>query len=108
MIKKFNSKPEDIIAVIGPSIGPCCFSVKEDVENKFIVAGYEDCIIRKNEMDVKIDLWKCCVNQLIQSGVSIKNITLSGNCTCCEQELFFSHRRDKGNTGGMAAFIELI
>jgi polyphenol oxidase len=40
-------------------------------------------------------------------GVQEKNITTSGLCTCCNEELFFSHRRDKGATGSLSSIIEI-
>ena len=105
---RFGSEPSKLIAAIGPSIGPCCFEVGNDVAAKFAENGYHNAIKENEDKNPSIDLWSCCIEQLLESGLMPETITLAGVCTSCRGDLFFSHRRDKGNTGGMAAFIQLI
>jgi len=55
----------------------------------------------------KIDLWEANRIDLIEIGVPESNITLASICTCCNTDMFFSHRGDKGRTGSMAAVLML-
>lgn len=107
MVSKFGSHPSDIIAVIGPAIGPCCYEVSSDVAEVF-KNRYEkvNCVTEKHGK-YHLDLTEVCAAQLLNSGLSHENITISDECTSCCPQRYFSHRRDKGITGGMAAFISL-
>lgn len=101
MASHFSCNPEDIIALIGPSIGKCCFEVQEDVLEKIkasIDSNWDDAI-EGAHADLKI------VNkiQLLASG--IKKIDLSTYCTSCQTELFFSYRKENGNTARHSAVI---
>ena len=110
MKAEFGTKPENIIAVIGPSIGPECFQVDRDVavefENKY---GENSDVVYKDKIEGKflVDLWEANRKNLMEYGVLEENIIVSGLCTCCQENLFFSHRRDKGKTGSMAALMTL-
>ena len=95
---------EDIIVGIGPSIRSCCFEVKDDVSSLF-TAKYGDEVLSVRNGKQYIDLLKVTLMQLESIGVPAKNVTVSDMCTYCEKELFFSHRRDKGETGAMASVI---
>jgi len=111
MKKIFETNPHSCLAAIFPSIGPCCYSIKE--ENK--IDGYwlnEDKyngepISMQNKSGRSLDLRKANYCQLIKSGVPGKNIFINEICTADHPELFFSYRRDKGNTGRMAAIFML-
>ena len=79
-------------AVIGPSIGPCCFTVDEELRARFAArfpgsAGAET-----------VDLWSCAELDLEAAGVPPAAIALVGLCTASDTR-FFSHRRDQGSTG---------
>ncbi len=78
-------------AAIGPSIGPCCYEVGEDVLGAF--AGLGEGVARGR----MLDLPEVARRLLLAAGV--ERIESSGLCTSCEAELFFSHRRDAGRTG---------
>lgn len=95
MTEAFGTAPENIIASIGPSIGPCCFETGQEVRNEFVSAELSDCIIDKN-----IDLQKANKTFLQKAGV--KKITISGLCTKCRCNEFFSHRGCGPDTGRMA------
>jgi len=111
MRQQFGTRPEECLIGIGPSIGPCCFEVDPPVAQQFaeIFAKYEDIIIKPGSQPGKyrIDLWMANALQLKEMGVPPRNITVAGMCTSCRQDLFFSHRRDKGNTGRMVAMLML-
>lgn len=108
MTAHFGSDPKDILAGVGPSICPRCFEVGDDVAEDFERA-FPVCPLRQTNRKGKatIDLWQAAVCQFSEAGVLPEHIELMGVCTF-EDERLFSHRRDKGRTGGMAAYLRLI
>lgn len=91
---------------IGPSIGPCCFEVKDDVSSLFIKKYGEDVRQRDGERQT-IDLWLVLAKQLRELGVPAENVTMSELCTFCDSKNFYSYRRDRGKTGAMGSFMAL-
>jgi YfiH family protein len=87
-------------AAIGPGIGRCCYEVGEEVLEAFGDLGGG---VARGRM---LDLPEIARRRLVEAGV--ESIESAGLCTGCEQELFFSHRRDRGRTGRQAgiAWIE--
>ncbi len=79
-------------AVVGPAIGPCCFTVDEELRRRFD-ARYPGVVTV-----AAVDLWACARRQLETSGVPRRDISVTGLCTSCDTR-FFSHRRDRGETG---------
>lgn len=79
-------------AVVGPSIGPCCFNVDEALRARF--ARRFPGVVR----GTAIDLWEAVVDDLRASGVPPGGIEVAGVCTASDVS-FFSHRRDRGLTG---------
>ena len=102
MQEKYNSNSEDIIAVIGPSIGPCCFEVKEDVKKQFVEIFGEQVAV-----DNKIDLGKANKLQLLNCGLKEENIECMDICTCCNNDKFYSYRKGDIEQGRFSAFIVL-
>ncbi len=105
MQNTFGSDPADIVAAIGPAIGPCCYEVGPDV-----IAAVHDSqtdptslLIPTRPGHARLDLWQANARQLAESGV--KRIELAGICTACQRHTFFSHRGDKGQSGRFSAFI---
>ncbi len=84
-------------AAIGPGIGPCCFEVGEEVLDRFehLGAGIAT--------DRKLDLPEVAARLLAAAGV--EDIERTDLCTSCNRELFFSHRRDGGETGRQAGVV---
>ncbi len=111
MRREFGTRPEECLIGIGPSIGPCCFEVDLPVAQQFakVFDKYEDIIIKPGLEPGKyrVDLWMANALQLEEMGVPSHHITVAGMCTGCREDLFFSHRRDKGRTGRMAAMLML-
>jgi YfiH family protein len=110
MTAEFGSDPADIIAGIGPSIGPCCYQVGEEVVDQ-LEAVYPHLVDRvfdrtRGEKPY-FDLWQA--NRLIMNGAGLpdSNIETAGLCTVCHKDTFFSHRADGGNTGRFGALIML-
>ncbi len=79
-------------AVVGPSIGPCCFVVDEALRARF-VARYPGIA-----QGVHLDLWAAATADLTEAGVPAGDITNTGVCTSSDRR-FYSHRRDHGLTG---------
>jgi YfiH family protein len=86
-------------AAIGPSIGPCCYEVGDEVLGRFSELGEG---IASGRM---LDLPEVARRLLLAAGV--ERVEVSGLCTSCESELFFSHRRDAGRTGRQAGLVWL-
>lgn len=101
MIENMGSSPENIITAIGPSIGPCCFKVGKDVADKFKYVSFKD-------DSYFVDLWQENKSQILNCGIKQYNIDLSNLCTMCSCELFYSYRKEKGITGRMGTFIQMI
>lgn len=108
MQANFGSAPQDCLVGIAPSIGPCCYIVDEVVINKLKKQfnNWEE-LVRANGDKWYFDLWKANCMQLEQIGVKTDNIVVSGVCTACNHELFFSYRKENGRTGRMGAAIIL-
>lgn len=111
MSREFNTKSEDIIAAIGPSIGPCCFEVEKDVASKFYELQHlktKSFIKKASDKKFYINLWEANKQILLNCGVKSGNIAISNICTSCYSELLFSHRKSKGKRGTMAAMLCLV
>ncbi len=111
MKEKFKSSPENIIALIGPSICKDCYEVSGDVAkefyNVFTKEQYKDILDEKDNNKYQLDLWKANYYILLEAGLLAKNIHISGVCTACNDNLLFSHRASKGMRGSLAAFLTL-
>ena len=97
MKNSFETDPADIIAAIGPSIGPCCFETGEEAKQAFISAGLSEFVNGRY-----INLQESNKKKIILQGVKAENITISGLCTKCRCDEFFSHRGLGSDTGRMA------
>lgn len=108
MVEHFGCDPSDIIAGIGPSIGPCCYEVGEDVRD-FVAQSFgttEGYLILKNDSPKPhFDLWYANQKQLADNGLNQENIETSEICTQCNSDIFFSSRASGGVTGRFAAGI---
>jgi YfiH family protein len=128
---EFGSRPEDLIASIGPGIGQCCYAVGEEVqqefESQFIYAAelfrevYDSDEVRnKYPMlfltarapghsaigpAMHLDLAEANRRQLLAAGVKRAAIFMTGQCTGCHMDRFFSHRVERGFTGRMMSVI---
>lgn len=94
----FGTDPADLVAAIAPSIGPCCYEVREDVAGEWRARHGERHLLRQGERTV-LDLWGAIRDQFEHAGVRPDRIDLAGVCTRCHPELFFSYRRDGERTG---------
>jgi polyphenol oxidase len=103
LVTRYGSSPSSILAGIGPSIGPCCYEVGEAVvqpaSRVFAGAGVLE---RQASGGVHFDLWGANVETLMRAGVPEERIAVSGLCTRCRSDLFFSHRASGGRSGRFA------
>ncbi len=107
MVKQ-GCRRERIIAVIGPSIGPCCYEVGAEVISQ-VQATFKqaDRLLRPNgrAQHALFDLWAANCQQLSEAGV--QTIVTTGLCTACRTDEFFSHRAEQGRTGRFGVMIGL-
>ncbi|KIL44807.1 peptidoglycan editing factor PgeF [Jeotgalibacillus soli] len=99
---------DQLQAVIGPSIGPCCYIVDEYVINQVnnVLANEKQKPYQEiSDGQFRLDLKQLNKLLLLQAGLKGQQILSSILCTSCEDQLFFSHRRDRGKTGRMMAVI---
>ncbi len=107
MQSRYGSKPADIRAAIGPSIGPDHYEIGLDViaQIKKTFAGNEDTLLRSHSGHVYFDLWKANQFQLNEKGV--EQVEQAGICTACHVEAWYSHRAERGRTGRFGALMAL-
>lgn len=96
-----GASPKNIFAAIGPCIGACCYEVSEDVAFKFPPEFY----VAKGGGKYMLDLGRVNYSLIKRCSVPEGNISLSGICTSCNNELFFSHRRQNGKSGTLGGII---
>lgn len=101
LVELFGCDAADLVAGIGPAIGPCCYTVGEEVRSAFADRPQ---LVR----DGKLDLWEANRQALMEVGVPADRIELAGVCTQCHSDQFFSHRANGGEPAGrFAALIRL-
>ncbi|MDP4105646.1 MAG: peptidoglycan editing factor PgeF [Bacillota bacterium] len=101
-------RPQQIFVTIGPSICKKCYIVDNrviDLVQNILVDVEEKPYNLVKEDEYCLDLREVNRLVLLKAGVPEENITLTGYCTSCDQDKFFSHRRDRGQTGRMLSFI---
>jgi len=98
----------DLLAVVGPSIGPCCYQVDALVRDAVLAAHPQGgaWLMADGAGKWKLDLWASTVDQLVEAGVPRTSISVAGLCTADHPQEFFSFRRE-GGTGRQAAAIRL-
>jgi YfiH family protein len=128
---EFGSRPEDLIAAIGPGVGACCYAVGEEVrsafESQFAYApelfhevSDSDPIRTKYPMlfltqcapghspigpAIHLNLVDANRRQLLDAGLKASAIRVIGGCTSCHADMFFSHRASRGHAGRMFSVI---
>jgi YfiH family protein len=128
---EYGSRPEDMIAAIGPGIGACCYAVGEEVFSNFesqfnyfaelfcevydadpVRTRYPMLFLTQRAPghsaigpSLHLDLIEANRRQLLAAGLPARSIKIVGGCTSCRRDLFFSHRSSKGHAGRMMAVI---
>jgi YfiH family protein len=125
--ESYGSRTEDLVAAVGPSIGPCCYSVGNEVVAEFASKfTYADQLFRTvstpepwrtdaapnppSEDRLHLDLWEANRRQLLHAGLADAQITVLAACTACSRgsqgELqYFSHRGEHGVAGRMLSVV---
>ena len=107
----YGSRPEDILAAIGPGIGPDCFETHEDVPNA-MTAAMGTGVLRhmkiKENGKFAVDLKAINAMRLEQAGLEADHIAVCAACPACDTEKFWSHRKLGTDRGSMAAAIQLL
>lgn len=111
MKKAFGTEPEDVVAVIGPSICQNCYEVSEDVAQSFVdefgLKRKGELLVEKANGKYQLDLWRANEFVLLDAGMTPSQIEVSGMCTCCHPDVLFSHRASQGMRGNLAAVMTL-
>ena len=104
MTEEYHSQPKDILAVISPSLGPCCSEFIN--HRRELPPDFRTFEVRENHFD----FWRISREQLRESGLIPSAITTSGICTCCSDD-YFSYRRAKrlgdGRTGRNCSVVAM-
>jgi YfiH family protein len=107
MIEHYECQPEDIQAGIGPSIAAHHYEVGPEViaavQNAF--GKSSESLLLDHNGAVQFDLWRA--NQLLLEQLGVRDIQISGICTACHIEDWFSHRAENGETGRFGVLIGL-
>jgi len=95
MGERWDTKPGDLHAAIGPGIGPCCFEVGPEVAVQF----------GEPFQRARVDLERANRRQLVDAGIAPERIYTLGLCTFCLADQFHSFRRDREKAGRMISVI---
>jgi YfiH family protein len=123
----YGSRPDDLVAAIGPSVGACCYEVGPDVRDAFLAEGHGRVDVARwfrSEPDVEpnnppmpglppeprpgheyFDGWACARSQLLQAGIPDAQIFSARLCTASHSDVFCSYRRERAAAGRMAGAI---
>jgi YfiH family protein len=128
---EFGSRPEDLVATIGPGIGACCYAVGEEVLSSFEsqFSYFNELFREVYDTDpvrtrypmlfltqrgpghssigpaLHLDLVEANRRQLLAAGLRSSSIKSIGGCTSCQPQMFFSHRASRGHAGRMLSVI---
>ena len=105
MAESFGSRPEDIRAAIGPNIGVCCFETHRDVPDavRAVLGEEAKAFIVPAGEKFRVDLKG--VNAALLRRCGVRDIEISCDCTACQPDRFWSHRRVGNDRGSLAAII---
>jgi YfiH family protein len=108
MVQAFGTHPGDLLAGLGPAIGPCCYTVGDKVAAAmgYVLPDWSGAMTSLGEDQWSLDLSAANAQQLAAEGV--QQIESSNLCTACHQDEFYSHRAGNGRTGrfAVAAYLE--
>jgi YfiH family protein len=109
MNAQFGTQARDCLVGIGPSEGQCCYEVDEQVVNPLRAEfpQWEQFVQPKENGRWNLDLWAVNRQVFLDAGVPAEQIEVSGRCTACQTDLFFSYRAEQGKTGRMASMIAI-
>jgi YfiH family protein len=109
MKNSLKCNPENMVALIGPHIGMCCFEVGHEVIEQFDQARMLETYLFKQADKKKyfLNLGGIVKKELLSLGIPDANIDMYEGCTFCEENEFYSYRRSRGRCGRMWGFARL-
>ena len=111
MQENFGSKPEDLLAAVGPSVCMDCYEVSEDVieqfKEDFEKKYWEDLFYKKENGKYQLNLWKANELIFLESGILPEHMAITNVCTHCNSKILYSHRTMGNNRGNLCAFLAL-
>jgi hypothetical protein len=107
MQERYGSNPVDILAAIGPAIGPDHYEVGENViaQVKAAFGAEAESLLISHGESLHFDLWKA--NEVLLRGEGVNRIETASICTACHLKDWYSHRGEKGETGRFGALLAL-
>lgn len=109
MQREFNCRPQDLVAAIGPSVGPSEYDVGEALIEAFAAAGHSPADVRRwfivTGSKPRLDLWSANRDQLARAGVPADHIFVCGLSTAAHPDVFDSYRAAGAAAGRMAALV---
>ena len=109
-MEALGSRRRDIFVALGPAIGACCFETDDDVPaavERYLSGDTQGLLVRRPDGKTLVDLRSANARRLTQLGLPEGNIDISGECTVCSHDKYWSHRYTKGRRGSQAAAIVL-
>ena len=109
MKNKFGSSPKNILAAIGPSIGPEIYEIGDEVVNevKKSIPNPDKILFQTESGKYHLNLWEANRQVLLKNGLSKKNIEILGECSYSQTSKYFSARKEGIETGRMVSGIML-
>lgn len=105
-IKSLNLNLQDLLFWLGPAIGPLAFEVEEDVINKFNINLYQSAFKKTSKLNKYLaNIYQIATIALLQNGIDKSQIFSDNWCTYFNNDLFYSYRRDPGETNRMHTLI---
>jgi YfiH family protein len=104
LASRFDTAPADIVAAVGPSIGPCCYEFGADLVQRFSAHPEASTWFSAGD-NPHLDLWRATRDQLERAGVPDSQIHVAALCTYDHPALFHSYRRDGKKAGRLVAAI---
>lgn len=101
--QRYETKPQELLVALGPSIGVCCYEVGSDIAQKAYELGFEAMVIKKKAR-YYLDLHAIVKQQLRESGIDARSISWHTQCTACNTEDYFSYRKE-GITGRFCGVV---
>lgn len=99
-----GSRPEDLVAALGPGIGPCCYEVGDDVRAAFPPAAAAFFRPGPNGRP-HLDVRAANARHLVEAGLRPEALHHVADCTRCRADLYHSHRRQGKAAGRMISFV---
>jgi len=122
MREEYGTDAADLVAAVGPSIGPCCYLVGDEVRSGFVrefrygaelFGGGASEVESRIHTPVSLNLWEANRRQLVNAGVRAESVTVLGECSACARDeqgerRYFSHRAEQGRAGRMMGVIGIV